>query len=169
MRYVEHAANSGSTVRDLEVQRGSNPPGAVEKEDQVGDGHISRKKRRFPDGQFTIEKAVPGIPKTVEELVLLWRQGHPEKNVSPLYKFVCVSGRKQIIRGYTTKTWNLRGQNRAFNRLKSPFQIAARDSELSITEVGSDFEWKEALRVFHSKWSKDGNVPPLSSVLKNVK
>ncbi len=115
-----------------------------------------------------LKKAVPGIPKTAEELVQLWRQGNPEKNVSPLYKFVCVSGRKQIIRGYTNKTWNLSGQKRAFNRLKSLVQIVARDSALSITEVGSDFEWQEALRVFHSKWSKDGNVPPLSSVLKKV-
>ncbi len=71
--------------------------------------------------------------------------------MSPLYKFVCVSGTKQIIRGYKNKNWNLSGQRRAFKRLKSLVQIVARDSELSITEVGSDFEWEEVLRVFHSK------------------
>ncbi len=98
-RYVEHAPNSGSSALDLEVQRGTNPPGAVEKEDQVDDGHISRKKRRCPDGQFTIEKAVPGIPKTVEELVQLWRQGHSRKRtcLRCTSLFVCLVESKQFV------------------------------------------------------------------------
>ncbi len=89
--------------------------------------------------------------------------------MQPLYKFVCVSGRKQIIRGYTNITWNLSDQKRAFNRLKSLVQIVTRHSELSTGEAFSDFEWNEAFRVFHSKWSKDRNVPPLPSVLNNEK
>lgn len=43
------------------------------------------------------------------------------------------------------------GENRAFYKMKSLVYVVAGEGELSITKVGSDFEWREALRVFHSQ------------------
>ena len=126
---------------------------------------------RVADLSQAVQKRwVPGIPKTIEKAVHLWRMGDSLSSQVALRKFSTAEKRKEVIglRVYSDKLWENTGNKRRFLRLKALINLVVEGSSIqSVEEEGRDAEWKDAILKFHDKWDVDGKPRSLSSILKH--
>lgn len=116
-------------------------------------------------------RIIPKLPKSIEELVQLWRHGSKDKFFKPIWIFEKVEERKRAAPQYTDAWWKSSGQKCAFLRMK---RIVAKlvhlipDSTTSQLFSGeSDRYWEAAVQAFHKKWDVGGIPPSLSVVERN--
>ena len=116
----------------------------------------------------TVVKFIPGLPKTIEAVVELWRRGDENLDCQPLRKFTDSEMRKKLVPNYSHQMWTFSGQKSCFLRIKA---LVERVQEfgpvrMRLLEIGSDDDWEQALQGFHAVYDKDGRPQALSRVLR---
>jgi len=101
----------------------------------------------------TLVKFIPALPKTVEEVVKLWRKGSESDGYSPVRLFEKAEMRKALVRNYTNNLWAKGGQKSSFYRIKDIVVFVSEFGPVTIRieEEGSEESWNSALRAFHSE------------------
>lgn len=118
-----------------------------------------------------LRQEIPGLPKSIDVLIELWRNGDPREGFRPVHVYASVSTRRAIIRGYSNKAWVGSGQKRAFQRYQFlALEVAKCNTQIKdIFAPGSSTEWTTALLEFKSKWSMSHNSIPLSTLERRLR
>ena len=130
---------------------------------------LSRRGSLNDDGHedYSIFQVIPGMPRTIEEAVSIWRFGCPMSNGIPLKHFTDVDFRKANIYGYTDKKWRS-GQRASLQRLKKLMMILSMSTDPHIPNIFDDDAdeelWKSAIESFKRTWSGVA----LTAVLRRV-
>eukprot|EP00171_Calliarthron_tuberculosum_P023716 IDg23716t1 len=80
--------------------------------------NLNSEKIITPDEKLPMTRYIPGVPKTVEDLIELWRVGRDSCHIRPVHLFDKAEDRKLIISGYKDYIWNKSGQKCAYLRFK---------------------------------------------------
>lgn len=99
-------------------------------------------------------KYIPGIPKTIDSVIEIWRNGTQDSNYKPVRFFETAAMRKSLVLGYTHTSWSKGGQKSAYYRFKDIVFYLHKFCNLSIDvfEEGTGDEWSEAV-----EWFKDNS------------
>ena len=123
-------------------------------EQSVCDGQ-SNSSRPLACGNSSLQQVVPGYPKNVAEVILMWRYGSDKTKNIALRHLQSAHGRKEKIPGYTNSKWWRSGQKSSFQRLMRIVKGVAKAIQppiSSISEEGADEKWAQALQNFLSKY-----------------
>lgn len=114
---------------------------------------------------------IPGLPKSLDVLIELWRNGNQAEGCRPAHVYASVSTRRAIIRGYSNKTWVGSGQKRAFQMYQFlAAEVAKCNNQIKdIFAPGSSPEWSTALLEFKSRWNMSDNPIPLSTLERRLR
>lgn len=90
---------------------------------------------------------IPGLPKTIEEVITLWRRGSTDGMYKPVRLFEKSSTRKDIISNYDPESWFKGGQKSAYFRFKEIVFFAHEMCPVvcNVWEEGLDEHWKSAI------------------------
>lgn len=165
-----HRLRKNTAMRSIipteEVSASENATGIKSSSLQVVKHSISKSKvAKFVDIQV---KHIPGLQKTIEKNIELWRKGNTEACLVPLRCFLSVAGRKRLCPEYRDKTWASSGQKDSFRRHRDLAELVGSVPDgtfLNIREEGSDEEWKRAVEKYHEKWDENGKPKALSTVV----
>ncbi len=108
---------------------------------------------------------MPGIPKTIERTVQLWRFRDPLCQQISIRELNTAEKQKSVIcvDQYSDKYWDSTGNKRRFLRIQALIRFVADESNVeSVDEEGANAEWNAAIAKFHEKWDIEGKPCALS-------
>ena len=119
--------------------------------------------------RICVRQAVPGLPKTIEEVVLLWRRGDAAKGYKAMHLLHSAkSRRRELGESFDNDWWVGAGQKCAFQRIKKLIALVAAEGGVPIFKIGCEDGWLEGIRRFHTKYDTRGQQVPLSTILRNI-
>jgi len=125
---------------------------------------------RLQTENLVIHQLIPRLPKTIEEVVQLWRFGGGHTLEFPVKCLRDAKFRREQINGYSDKEWR-RGQKQLFERYRSLVQLVSRCVNPPISDIyrgeNEDEMWEEAVEVFELKWADFALTTVLASLRKH--
>ena len=119
--------------------------------------------------RIRVRQAVPGLPKAIEEVVLLWRRGDAAKGYKALHLLhSATSRRRELGESFDNDWWVGAGQKCAFQRINKLLALVAAESGVPIFKIGCEDGWLEGIRRFHTRYDTRAQEVPLSTILRNI-
>lgn len=114
-------------------------------------------------------KFIPGLPKTINECVLLWRKGTKDDSFKPVRLFEKGSMRKKLVKNYSNSSWVKGGQKSAYHRIKDVISFVHEYAPLTcnIWEEGDDEVWKQTVETFSKENQK--HLSSLSVLISHIR
>ena len=117
-------------------------------------------------------REIPYLPKSLDELVNLWREGSEKKGFRPVHQYKTARNRKLIMKNYSDLGWKKSGQKYAYLRFQRVILGIASYND-GLTDIfcrGSDEKWNISLsKLMEAMGIRSKNSVPVSSVEKLTK
>lgn len=113
------------------------------------------------------EKFVPGLPKSIKDVLTYWTEGNLNNGILPIRLLGAASIRAKVLQRYSNKLWSDSGQKNAYKRYRDLVSCVAGFAPLTFDMYGEspyvkmkDTVWIESLKCFHDIY--DDNKKPRS-------
>ena len=126
--------------------------------------------RSAQDCVSLMREEIPALPKSIEELVQVWRYGDESSGFKAVRLFATPDKRRCLIPQYKDRIWRQSGNKRKFERMQEVVRYVS-ECNPNISDVyqaGSNAEWERAVSNFKEKWgvSIDTRLTPLVKRIK---
>lgn len=114
-------------------------------------------------------KYIPGLPRTLPELLKLWRFG--SDTFKPVRLFDKASKRRTLVSNYTNASWARGGQKHAYLRFRDIVLYVHEHAPIvcNVWEEGNDRHWDTAVDNFYAEVGSEFSTKTQSALLKYIR